>query len=115
MSNPRAEFLAAMGYVHASVKKGKRLVEGWHNGKTFFDLYWEGFKPEEQDRLEMMILDATGLTGTGWTPELRDMIAQLTMIAYELGAEVEIPPETQRAIERENLENPLELPLGATW
>lgn len=115
MTHPLATLYADSEYLRAWVKKNKRLVEGWHNREDFFDLHWEGFKPEEQERLEMMILNASGLTGTGWTPELRDMIAQLTMIAYELGAQVEIPPETQKAIERENLESPLELPVGQTW
>ena len=50
-----------------------------------------------------------------WTGELRDMIAQLPMIAAQLGVDVEIPPDTQRAIDREDLENPLTLPAEAVW
>jgi hypothetical protein len=115
MSHPLAELYAQGDYVLASVRKGKRLVEGWHNREDYFDLHWEGFKPEEQDRLETMILMDTGLTGTGWTSELRDMIAQLSMIAAQLGVEVEIPPATQLAIDCEDLENPLSLPDGAMW
>jgi hypothetical protein len=43
------------------------------------------------------------------------MIAQLPMIAAQLGVDVEIPPDTQRAIDREDLENPLTLPAEAVW
>lgn len=115
MNNPFAEMYKAQGYPMASVSKGKLRVEGWHNTEDGFLLFWDGFDPGDQDRLELMIAKDSGLTGTGWYGELRDMIAQLSMIAGDLGVEVEIPPETQRAMDEEDRVNPLTLPEGGTW
>lgn len=103
--------------ITARVQSKGREVVGYQlrGDPTTIGLSFDGFSKAEQDRLESMVLNHIGLTGTGWYGELRDMIAQLSIIARELEAEVEISEDTQQEIEREERDNPISQTEGLAW
>ena len=111
---PLIPLLPTSDRVWAQVEKGTRTVMGTHTGESWW-LSWAGFSFDEQDRLELILDNHSGLTGTGWTNELRDMIAQLMIIASELDSEVFIPEVTRQAMAEEDRLNPLELSDGMAW
>lgn len=98
----------------AQVQKGTRTVMGIYSDGSWW-LSWDGFKPTEEQRLQSLLDNHPGLTGTGWTDELRDMIGQLMIMASELGGEMFIPEVTRDAMAEEDRENPLELADGQAW
>lgn len=100
--------------ITATVRSKGRTVYGWKT-EDGIGLSFDGFSDEDESRLMMLVDDDIGLTGTGWCGELRDMIAQLHLIAHDLGAEVEIPDETKLAREEEDRTSPLELGPGMAW
>ena len=111
---PLIPLLPTSDWKWAQVEKGTRTVMGIYADGSWW-LSWSGFSLAEQDRLEKKLDNHYGLTGTGWTNELRDMIAQLEIVAAELKASVFIPEVTQKAIVEEDRLNPLELAEGMTW
>ena len=100
--------------IRAYVRSKGRTVTGSKVGDTI-GLWFDGFTRDDEERLQALVDNSSGLTGTGWCGELRDMIAQLGLVAGELGSEVEIPEETQLAIEEEDRLNPLEWVPGMAW
>ena len=111
---PLIPLLPTSDWVWAQLEKGTRTVMGIYTDGSWF-LSWDGFEILEEVRLQTLLNNHSGLTGTGWTDELRDMIGQLMIVASELDTEVFIPEVTRLAMAEEGRLNTLELSEGMVW